>query len=217
MSYTQRCHGSDRGSRGVLLAHDGGASGFPRLGLSWSPRIASAVLLPIPLVPRIPSTCPGRGVGSPCRAKPLTPHECAASPSLPGRLTTLTQSPGACLQRARHAAQACSQIVTSYLYASSVTVMHGPPHFPACFLKKCQAGLPGRHFSRSSSSMRRFVDVSALPSGAMAGMRGSRDDVWTRPGRGPQESAQSDRLCHQLNCARLADCVHASEVHQYRI
>ena len=51
-----------------------------------------------------------------------------------------------------HAAQASSRILISYLYASPatafpVTEMQGPPHFPACFRKKSNAGVPGLHFS----------------------------------------------------------------------
>lgn len=47
-----------------ISSQSGGLSYRPRLGFSFPLRIFNAVLLPIPLVPTRPRTCPGRGIGN---------------------------------------------------------------------------------------------------------------------------------------------------------
>lgn len=51
----------------------------PRFGLSWLERILRAVLLPMPLVPTNPKTCPGLGVGNRWSLNEFGPKRCVCS------------------------------------------------------------------------------------------------------------------------------------------
>lgn len=54
-----------------ISSQSGGSSYLPKFGFNFPAKIFKAVLLPIPLVPTSPSTCPGRGMGRRCSLKLL--------------------------------------------------------------------------------------------------------------------------------------------------
>jgi len=87
----------------ITSCQSGGLSNRPRLGFNFPLKIFKAVLLPIPLEPTKPRTCPGRGVGSLWSLKLFAEYRCVTWDSrLVGRLMILIAPKGHFLGQIPH-------------------------------------------------------------------------------------------------------------------
>lgn len=99
----------------------------PRLGLSLPDKTLRAVLLPMPLVPTSPSTCPGLGVGKRCNLNELGPNLCVVSFSkLVGKLMIVMAPKGHFRTHIPHPMHNVSEM--NEMGSSGVTSIHSLPN-----------------------------------------------------------------------------------------
>ena len=149
-----------------MSCQSGGASNFPKFGLSFPARILSAVDLPMPFVPTRPSTSPGRGVGSRCSLNVFGPYRCVVSFSrFFGRLMIWMASKGHFFTQMPQPMQSVSErkATLSVLFTS----MHSFPIFTTGqdFLHSCLHFF-GLH--RSAFTMATRVSFSSPPSSPLS-------------------------------------------------